>query len=458
MHDAQTSGSDAAATRRRHGRWQEDGNGAGPEAGRDAGPDDAVLVRPLVEESWRRSRAAGVDPEHPVLDVDVDDATLSRLRRASPLTTALPLLERMLLDGADDAHVLAVSDAEGRLLHVRGDTQVRRRMESLGFTEGARWDEAHVGTNAPGTALALDTPVRILSGEHWATPVHRWSCSAAPVHDPVTGEVLGAVDLSGGDEVASSYALALVRAAAAAVEASLLPRAPAPRRRGEPVGAAGRGADPGGQVPGGRRAGQPVGGPGGAPAWLQVLGVDQPVLHVDGRAHPLTPRHAEILLVLAGHEAGVGGDALAESLSEQLLSPVTVRAEVSRLRSVLRRLLGAEAVGTRPYRLLVPLRSDADDVAAALARGAHRRALDLYGGPLLPASEAPVATRARHELQGRLRGSVLRAGSTDSLWRWASTQGRDDLEAWQRLLRELPYGSPRRAEVSAHLAALAAAG
>ena len=427
MHQAPTDGTEVAATRLRHERWQ---TGAVQQG-----------LRPLVQESWQRSRAAGVDPEHPRLDVDVDAATLSELRRASPLSAALPLLERMLLDCSDDPHVLAVSDVDGRLLHVRGDRQVRERMDRLGFTEGARWDEAHAGTNAPGTALALDAPVQILSGEHFATPVHQWSCSAAPVHDPVSGRLLGAVDLSGGHEVASPYALALVRAAVTAVEADLASRAAASDRD--------MGRDRNG-VPAPRAGEVP------AAAWLQVLGVDQPLLHVHGRAHALTPRHAEILLVLAGHDAGVGGDTLAESLSESLLSPVTVRAEVSRLRAVLRRLLGVQAVGTRPYRLLVPLRSDADDVAAALARGAHRRALDLYGGPVLPTSEAPGVTRARHELQGRLRGSVLRAGSTDSLWRWASTQGRDDLEAWQRLLRELPYGSPRRAEVQARLRAIAA--
>lgn len=415
MHQSGTAESDVAATRRDHERWQS---------------GSTVALRPLVSESWLRCQAAGVDPDHPALDVDVDDETLAELRRASPLTAAMPLLSRMLLDCADDPHVLAVSDADGRLLHVEGDPAVRARMERLGFTPGARWDEGHAGTNAPGTALALDAPVRIRSGEHWATPVHQWSCSAAPVHDPRTGELLGAVDLSGGPEVASPYALALVRAAVAAVEADLASTEVAERR-----------------VPGRRR-------PPEVSAWLQVLGVEQPLLHVAGRSHPLTPRHAEILLVLAGHETGVGGDALAESLSAGMLSPVTVRAEVSRLRTVMRRLLGVEAVGTRPYRLLVELRSDADDVAAALARGAHRRALDLYGGPVLPTSEAPVVTRARHELQGSLRGSLMQAASTDTLWRWASTQGRDDLEVWQRLLRELPYGSPRRAQVKAHLAAL----
>jgi hypothetical protein len=424
------SDTDVAATRRRHETWQ-----SAPDEDATTDPD----LRPLVQESWRRCLAAGVDPDHPSLDVDVDEDTLAELRRASPLTAALPLLHRMLLDSADHPHVLAVSDADGRLLHVQGDRAVRSRMEGLGFTPGARWDEAHAGTNAPGTALALDAPVQILSGEHWATPVHQWSCSAAPVHDPATGELLGAVDLTGGPEVASPYALALVRAAVAAVESDLATRGP----RTSGGARASRRVRP---VPSTRSA---------APAaWLQVLGVDQPMLHVAGTSHPITPRHAEILLVLARHDAGVGGDALAESLSAALLSPVTVRAEVSRLRVVLRRLLGCEAIGTRPYRLLVEVRSDADDVAAALARGAHRRALDLYGGPVLPVSEAPVVTRARHELQGSLRGSVLTAGSTDTLWRWASTQGHDDLEVWQRLLRELPYGSPRRAQVRAHVAAL----
>ncbi|WP_336922786.1 GAF domain-containing protein [Aquipuribacter sp. SD81] len=399
---------------------------AGPSAPPDqrGAPPAPGAVRPLVEASWRRSRAAGVDPERPALDVDIDDGTLAELRREHPLSAAMPLLERLLVDVADAGHVLAVSDADGRLLHVVGDGRVRRDLDTLGFTPGALWDESHAGTNAPGTALALDQPVQVVSGEHWALPVHPWTCSAAPVHD-AAGGVVGAVDVTGGPEVASPYALALVRAAVAAVEQSLA----------------------GGERPVRASPARPR-------AWLEVLGTDTPTLHVGEESVTLTPRHAEILLVLAAAPAGVTGDVLAESLSEQLLSPVTVRAEVSRLRAVLRRVLGRDAVAARPYRLLLPVRTDAEAVASALARGAHRRALDLYAGPLLPGSEAPVALRARHELEAGLRGTVLRSGSTETLWRWASGGGRDDVEAWQRLVRELPYASPRRSQAVARLDAL----
>ena len=55
------------------------------------------------------------------------------------------------------------------------------------FVEGARWAEDVVGTNAPGTALAVDHAVQIYGSEHFRRPVQPWSCSAAPVHDPLTG-------------------------------------------------------------------------------------------------------------------------------------------------------------------------------------------------------------------------------------------------------------------------------
>ena len=89
------------------------------------------------------------------------------------------------------------------------------------FVEGASWGEDIAGTNAPGTALALDHAVQIYGGEHYRRPVQPWSCSAAPVHDPLTGALLGAIDVTGGDHVASPHVLTLVRATAAAAESEL---------------------------------------------------------------------------------------------------------------------------------------------------------------------------------------------------------------------------------------------
>ena len=132
---------------------------------------------------------------------DPDNATrmLRDYRAEHPLAEIFPLLYDIAGGAAEDCDsVLAVADERGQLLWVRGKPAVLRRAESICFVEGAQWDERHAGTNAPGTALCLDEPVTIKSAEHFVRPVQRWSCAAAPVHEPGSGAILGVIDVTGG--------------------------------------------------------------------------------------------------------------------------------------------------------------------------------------------------------------------------------------------------------------------
>jgi len=148
--------------------------------------DDAV--RSVVHDSWRRSLGSGVDPDAGVPPVDLLDDDLLAYREAHPLAPVMPVIRRLLVqDAEDDRMIVAVTDAGGRMLWVEGDSALRSRAAGMHFVEGARWAEEVVGTNAPGTALAVDHAVQIYGSEHYRRPVQPWSCSAAPVHDPVTG-------------------------------------------------------------------------------------------------------------------------------------------------------------------------------------------------------------------------------------------------------------------------------
>ena len=62
-----------------------------------------------------------------------------------------------------------------------------------GLFPGTHWSEDAIGTNAMGTTLAVDAPVQIHSAEHLVRTYHTWTCVAAPVHDPDTGGILGAI-------------------------------------------------------------------------------------------------------------------------------------------------------------------------------------------------------------------------------------------------------------------------
>jgi transcriptional regulator of acetoin/glycerol metabolism len=179
-------------------------------------------LRPVVSDSWCRSVRSGLDPEHSLAQLRLDEARLAEARATHPLAIGMPVIRRLLVEEAAEAGLLvAVSDAAGQLLWVEGDPVLRARAENMHFLPGADWSEDSAGTNAPGTALALGRSVQIFGPEHFLRPVTAWSCSAAPIREPDTGAILGVLDLSGGPEVAGAQTLALVRATVAAVEAEL---------------------------------------------------------------------------------------------------------------------------------------------------------------------------------------------------------------------------------------------
>ncbi|MEU8827861.1 GAF domain-containing protein [Streptomyces sp. NPDC048636] len=368
-------------------------------------------VRPVVADSWRRSADARVAQEC-VAPIEMADDTLEAYRADHPLARVMPLFRELLGTIAyDGAHLMAVCDEQGRMLWVEGHTGVRDRAERMNFVAGARWDERHAGTNAPGTALSVDHAVQIFATEHFNRTVQPWTCAAAPVHDPHTGRLLGAVDITGGDHLAAPHSLALVQATARAAEAQLAATAPRPR---------------------------------GPLVSLSALGRDEALLVTDGHRLRLGRRHSEIMVLLAGHPEGLGGDRLALELYGQRAdrqSPVTLRAELSRLR----RLVGP-LLGSRPYRLCAPVRTDVAVAADALAAGDARAALGAYPGPLLPQSEAPGVCRMRHVLEDGLRRAVLSHGDPELLRRWAQTPwGEDDLEVAEALVAAVPEGAPGRA-------------
>ena len=183
---------------------------------------DSTPLRRVVAESWQRSLAKGVDPDRGGAQASAIADSVARMRTTHPLAATLPVIRRLLVEDATDSGVVvAVTAADGTLLWVEGDRRACRRAEAMNFVPGADWSERGAGTNAPGTALALDSELQIRGSEHFSRIVQPWSCTAVPVHDPDTGALLGAIDLTGGSQVASPQTLALVRATVVAVENQL---------------------------------------------------------------------------------------------------------------------------------------------------------------------------------------------------------------------------------------------
>ncbi|HEX4829669.1 MAG TPA: GAF domain-containing protein [Trebonia sp.] len=401
-------------TRDAHARLLEQGETAG--------------VRTIVADSWLRSVAAGIEADASDPPITLDRGDLRQYRAEHPLAPVFPLLSDVLGQAVQECDaMMAVADEHGQLLWVCGSAGVLRRAESISFVEGAQWDEAHAGTNAPGTALRLDAPVTIRAAEHFVRPVQAWSCAAAPIHDLATGRIIGVVDVTGGDDIASTQTSAMVRAAARMAEAEL------------------------GRIAALQAARDAAGGPSLAAGltsglYLQGLGRPDILLSTGGRSVRLSLRHSEILTLLATHREGLAGDELAVLVYPGDVSPATLRAEIVRLRS----LLGADVLASRPYRLRCEVTSDWAAVAARLAAGDVAAALRLYPGPLLPSSDAPEVARVREDLHDWLRAMVLADGGQELVVNWTQSRwGAGDLEMWRRQCALLPSRSPLRPRAEA---------
>jgi len=365
-------------------------------------------VRAPVLASWRRSLATVPAADSAVLKGEA----LASARRAHPFSSLLPLLRSRLIDPAVEAGLMvALGDAQGRLLWVEGRRQLISRADAMGFAAGADWSEQAMGTSAPGLALTTAAPMQVVGAEHFHEAVHPWSCSAVPVRDPRTRATIGVLDVTGTAEAVSPLVLPLLEATARAVQEEL--------------------------------AAQPPLSP-AAPADLLLTGRSAPQLRVGSRSLELSGRHAELLTVLHLERDGIRAVELAEELHGTASAEGTVRAEVVRLRKVLE-AAGGPGIASRPYRVQGLIDSDLLRTRDALDRGDVDAALRHWAGDLLPESEAPVIRRLRAHLGDHLRELLLERGTSAQLWSFAQRpEAAHDLEILMEILRHAPADAPER--------------
>jgi len=393
-----------------------------------AGHRAPARPRRVIEESWRRLMARGIEPDM-LGEPEVEGATLDELRQSSGLMSVLDELSRGLESLIDEGdNILVVADARGRVLWRAGSRAVLGSADRLGFVEGAHWGENSVGTNGIGTALMSNSAVQVFSAEHYSRSHHPWTCAGAPIKDPRTGHVIGVVDVSGPAATVHPTTVALVEAVARLAESHLrelhnrtlnslrMVAAPILARIGSPalaVDADGwvaavdslpphhrialpRDVAPGRLVvpalgvcdvdplPGGwlvRLAEDPDAASGvGMQVALDLRNPDAPALQMVGQIggwrRDLSLRHAEILLALTLRPDGRSALELAGDLYGDASRTVTVRAEVSRMRKQFVGLLAAQ-----PYRIAHSVRLEVQ-YPADVTR-------------LLPTSTAPVVHAAR---------------------------------------------------------------
>jgi len=384
---------------------------------------DPSAVRPEIRRSWELSGAT-ITPDLTEAPL-ADEVETAAYFSGSPLQMAVDRVESDLRRTAEDGDlVLAITDAETRILWTYGGRVMRRKAETVNFVPAARWDEASVGTNALAIAARTGEPSMVFSAEHFAPIVHNWVCWAAPLHDPVSGEQIGVIDLSTTWERTHPIGLATARVLARLIEGAM------PRSHHWSVGASAL-APP--------EPGLSLSLLGTAEAWL------------DGQRLLLNRRQTEILALLSLHPEGLSLERLhALVYGEQSVTLSTLKAEVSHLRAA----VGGQ-LASRPYRLMMPVRVDVEDVLALLGAGDVKAAVAAYGGDLLPGTNAPALAELGNYLAVSMREALLASPDPAAVLRYGELAPYDT-EVVERCLAMLgERDHPAKALLRGRLAASA---
>jgi transcriptional regulator of acetoin/glycerol metabolism len=179
---------------------------------------DPHQVRDAILASWWRSRRWNVAADRLDLsyqrDPDLD----------TPLTrSAMPVLRHLRehLDGQPISIIL--TDQAGLVLsRMDAGRALDSHLDRVNLAPGFSYAEEHVGTNGIGTALEGGRPMQVFGHEHYAEHLEDLACAGVPIHHPISGKTVGAVDLTCWRRDADPLLMTLARTTAGQIQQAML--------------------------------------------------------------------------------------------------------------------------------------------------------------------------------------------------------------------------------------------
>ncbi|MCB5191115.1 sigma-54-dependent Fis family transcriptional regulator [Methylobacillus arboreus] len=177
------------------------------------------VVNKTIAQSWRRSLKNGISASQPLSTAILNSAELDKKRSKNRLllTQAKPEITTLYEQIAHSHSVVALTDAEGTILHSQGQHLLTDLAPSELLSPGYSWCEQQRGTNAIGTAIVEKQAVAVQGAEHFVEQLHSFSCYAVPIFGP-NQQLLGTLNVSNAFSTQQPHTLALVKMAAQLIE------------------------------------------------------------------------------------------------------------------------------------------------------------------------------------------------------------------------------------------------
>jgi transcriptional regulator of acetoin/glycerol metabolism len=177
-----------------------------------------LLVTDAVQASWLRSKLMSIDVDKvkPLYIAEFDTET--NLTRS-----AAPVLRQLADELANEPVSIILTDANGMILQrLSFGMDLTRALDSAGLSPGFSYAEENVGTNGIGTALERRAPTLIDGAEHYTRHLSTFSCAGVPILHPISGALLGILDLTSQARDSNPLLLVVAKSTAHRIQQQLL--------------------------------------------------------------------------------------------------------------------------------------------------------------------------------------------------------------------------------------------
>jgi len=179
-------------------------------------------VRADILISWQRCRNMDVDyMSGKGTKVDGIELEESIFKKRELIKLSRPIMENVFEMVKNTNYSVILTDEKGIIIDLIINNDIKDIHNNLNFVRGSLWDEKSVGTNAIGTCLADDKPIQVIGPEHYCEYHHKWTCSAAPIHNS-KGEIIGSFDISGRAENVQAHTYGIAVSSANCIEKQLI--------------------------------------------------------------------------------------------------------------------------------------------------------------------------------------------------------------------------------------------
>ncbi|MFB5283721.1 sigma-54-dependent Fis family transcriptional regulator [Peribacillus sp. Hz7] len=182
-----------------------------------------TVVRRQILDSWSRCQSMGINPEQKQARTALTSFELEKLLSESELyLAAKPIIDHIYDTLIGTGYLITLNDESGKMIYLKGEPDIMRKMEKMNFSPGMDWSEGAAGTNAIGTSIVSKKPIQVFSAEHFCEGFHPMTCSSSPIFHPYTKNIIGAIDFTGLWPSTQPHTLGLAVSLAQMIEQQLL--------------------------------------------------------------------------------------------------------------------------------------------------------------------------------------------------------------------------------------------